>query len=185
MIYEKMIVRCFFLFFLIFNCNGKGDRSLPPPPGTKSIGLNMFADKKVITIADWKEFVYSQKIKNPSDSFLSLNLDTAHYFIIFKKEPSEHLPIIGKTIEEINEYCLWRSKMVNSLIYQIKPDCSKKYWKKCKTVREQKMKVNYFIPTTDEYSKNYYKDFTYLKIKSNTSFTEKIFLPFVCFAKYE
>jgi hypothetical protein len=171
------------IIFLIFFCiKGKSDE-FPPPPGTKAIEKNLFIDKETITVADWKEFIYSQKFKNLSDSVLCLNLDTALYFNIYNKAPIDDLPIIGKTIGEINEYCLWRSKMVNALIYQTSPNCSKRYWKKCEGIREQKLKVKYFIYNNNEHSKNY--DITNQEIKSDSLFFEKTYLPVVCYSKYQ
>ncbi len=180
-----MMINWMLFFFLVLFCSSEKIDRFPPPPGTKSIGLNLFVDKETITVADWTEFIYSQNFKNISDSVQCFNLDTALYLDIYNTDPRENLPIIGKTIGEINEYCLWRSRMVNALIYQIKPDCNGKFWKKCSMVREQKKKVNYFIPSAEEYSKNYNSDITYLKIEPNTSFFEKTNLPFICFARYE
>lgn len=129
--------------------------SFPPPPGTKRIGENTFIDKSLIKYIDYEEFLHFIK---KEDSELYREMLPADTLVTYKGEPLwrnkkyEEYPIVGLLENQIQQYCTWRSGMVNQLIFDSKNRCGNfDYWSKFDTADpEKRYKVVYSIPSKAE-----------------------------------
>lgn len=90
------------------------------PPGTtfvKKVGC--YVDKTVMTVADWKEFVYYIKEKEGENAASTYLPDTnvliqvygKNIFSSFNKKERK-LPITGVSVEQIQAYCRFRTAAV-------------------------------------------------------------------------
>jgi hypothetical protein len=107
-----------FLLLTLLLCSFTG-KDYTPPPGTKSLGGNLYLDKKAITNRNWKEFLHS----NMSDSIkirISKLPDTTVTYKgknYFNSPEFADFPVVGVSMKQIDAYCRWRSYVVNYYIY--------------------------------------------------------------------
>ena len=92
------------------------------PPGTQLFkGIGYYVDERAVTIGDWQEFYYYEKKYSSEDVALKLLPDTnlVKSFYNLKDFSNKMLlekfdkPIVGVSVEQILEYCKFRSEAVN------------------------------------------------------------------------
>ncbi|SFC76878.1 hypothetical protein SAMN05421780_109145 [Flexibacter flexilis DSM 6793] len=88
---------------------------LLPPPGTVRLNDSLFIDEQIITVLDWKEYVYYQT----QDNQKAILPDTAIRYKgrnYYNSGDFDEYPVLGIDEKAINAYCVWRSQLVTNTI---------------------------------------------------------------------
>ncbi|MCO6495885.1 MAG: hypothetical protein J5I91_09430 [Bacteroidetes bacterium] len=114
-----IIVLGFFKFDFAFNSN----KNSKTPPGTHFIKeIGYYVDKNEITNFAWREFYWYTK-NTQGDSMATLCLPDTNIIKSYYgkntynslEEADKRLPIVGVTLEQINNYCKFRTEVVRQL----------------------------------------------------------------------
>jgi hypothetical protein len=108
-----------FLLLTVLLCSFTG-KDYTPPPGTKSLGGNLYLDKKAITNRNWKEFLESKFTESPKVKISKYPDTTITYREknYFNNPEFLDFPVVGVSAAQIEAYCKWRTYVVNLLIYK-------------------------------------------------------------------
>lgn len=153
---------------------------LPPPPGTVKIESNLFMDKGAVTYMDYYEFINFGSFSKSNKYSGVIPVDTTITYkneILWKNPKFHNFPILGLSLEQMENYCKWRSEAVNLMIHDSDLRCSNnKYWNKFDKVDpDKKYHVVYSVSST-------FKIENYCSKISNQDFDE-ILIDGVCYAK--
>jgi len=126
---------CILIISFWICCNGIG-QSIGNPPGTLPVNDTMFADAGEVTNAGWREYLSYLINRKDSSAFLAAlpmrgtfpddgSIDEWHRHTY--RYPSYNLnPITGISYEQAVNFCSWRTRMANLLIYFRKHKIKKK-----------------------------------------------------------
>jgi len=118
--------------------------SVKPPPGTVFLSDNLYIDQAEISNFEWIEYLIwlKQEFGENSNDFKNSIPDNEIWKNLYKTDFSFSLvnnnylnyPVVGVSYDQANNYCTWRSKLVNEKFKNDK-------------------KVNYRLPTKNEFEK--------------------------------
>jgi len=126
---KKSILFAMTIILAIFqlSLNTTSSKKEKAPPGTVYIKeTKHYVDKDVVTVSGWKEFYWHTK-KEYGDSVAALYMPDSNSMISYYgknimaqysfKEAKEfnNLPIVGVSPTQIEQFCVFRSKMVSQL----------------------------------------------------------------------
>lgn len=92
-----------------------------PPPGTVQLNDSLFIDKDIITVLDWKEFVYyeMQENKKPILPDTTIRYKGLNYY---NSGSFDDFPVLGIDEAAISAYCAWRSSIITNTILTYSAD---------------------------------------------------------------
>ncbi|GAB3338961.1 hypothetical protein GCM10027429_24730 [Marivirga atlantica] len=165
-----MIIRGFLITLFLFQFTAKAQ--VPAPPNTIPFDSSLYVDKSEVANIHWLEYLHYVK-KDSSDKFYKSCIPDTTLIIKFfpkgevlnnadyiKIKEFRYFPIVGISYQQAINYCKWRSEAVN-----IK-------WAQEKIIDTSEVKVQFRLPTIEEWIKIAYAGNYSVNITDSLSWEE-------------
>jgi formylglycine-generating enzyme required for sulfatase activity len=177
------MIKFFLIILFLFSSS-----EIIAPLGTIKISNNVYIDKNIVSISEWKEFMANQRMKGRALTYPDTTIyrDGLNYF---NNEQFEELPVSGVDLNMIKTYYEFKSEITNLRIskYHKRNKCDGDFFK---VYNKNNLRVKYRLPTKDEldyaFEKGIIKKTEYQEITQETKDFEsldKMKIAFRCVAE--